>query len=91
MINHAEPLHESWMSKAACIGWPPTWWFPETAVAYEAPETEKAKRICYMCPVRHKCLQWALKHTDQHGIYAGLTPEQRRQVRRHNPTLGGTA
>lgn len=91
MIHHNEPMHETWMSKAACLGHPPTWWFPEGHDAYERPETEKALRICYTCPVRHKCLQWALKHTDQHGIYAGLTPEQRREVRRRNPALGETA
>lgn len=90
MIDHAEPLHETWMSKAACVGQPVTWWFPENAAAYEEADAQKALRICRGCPVRHKCLQWALKHTDQHGIYAGLTPQQRRQVRRLNPTLGGT-
>lgn len=89
MINHSEPLHESWMSDAACIGKPVTWWFPISAAAYEHPNTVRALRICYTCRVRHKCLQWALKHDDQHGIYAGLTPEQRREVRRRNPTLGG--
>jgi WhiB family transcriptional regulator, redox-sensing transcriptional regulator len=89
MINHNEPLHETWMSDAACVGYPVTWWFPETSKDYDHPDTIEATRICKTCPVRHKCLQWALKHTDQHGIYAGLTPQQRREVRRRNPALGG--
>jgi WhiB family transcriptional regulator, redox-sensing transcriptional regulator len=36
-----------------------------------------AKAICAGCPVREACLEWALRLGETHGVWGGLTPEER--------------
>ena len=38
----------------------------------------EARRMCRQCPVRKECLDYALSFpaSDQHGVWAGLTPRQ---------------
>jgi len=40
----------------------------------------KAKKICATCPVREECLEFGL--TEPIGIWGGLTPKERRIVKR---------
>jgi WhiB family redox-sensing transcriptional regulator len=40
-----------------------------------------ARKICSGCVVRQECLEWAIKHED-HGMWGGTTPVERRQIRR---------
>lgn len=45
----------------------------------------RAKASCLTCPVINECLEWALSFdewTDQHGIFGGTTPSERKQLRR---------
>jgi len=37
----------------------------------EANERTEAKNLCYSCPVRAQCLQWALEHRQIWGIWGG--------------------
>jgi hypothetical protein len=39
-----------------------------------------AKRICYRCPVRARCLADALSRDEQEGIWGGLTTDERRDL-----------
>ena len=32
------------------------------------------------CPIRTRCLQEALERDDQHGIWGGLTPNERKAL-----------
>jgi WhiB family redox-sensing transcriptional regulator len=36
-----------------------------------------AKRICRRCPVSALCLDFALRRSEQHGVWGALTPEER--------------
>lgn len=38
---------------------------------------EQAKAVCRRCPVRWECLTYALETRQRHGIWGGLTPEER--------------
>lgn len=40
-----------------------------------------ARTICSRCVVRNECLEWAVKHED-HGMWGGTTPVERRKIRR---------
>lgn len=40
-----------------------------------------AKEVCAGCPVRNLCLDYALDHDEDYGIWGGLTPRERRMVR----------
>lgn len=34
-------------------------------------EKYEAKNLCFSCPVRSECLQWALEHRQIHGVWGG--------------------
>jgi hypothetical protein len=62
-----------WTEKAACAGCPPEWWNRKNTFALE---------ICASCPVKQKCLDHALETPEQHGIWGGMTAEERKRHRR---------
>jgi len=74
---------EDWQVRAACRG-------PQAAVFFPPmlPErrTEKryreakAKEICAECPVVDECLAYALAIREQHGIWGGLSENERRAL-----------
>ena len=76
-------VHETWHLKAACRGpesvlfFPPP--LPERREVREGRET-KAKEICFECPVRRECLEFALRVREHHGIWGGLTEAERRRL-----------
>lgn len=37
-----------------------------------------AQKICEPCPVKGECLKFALDEKIEHGIFGGLTPQQRK-------------
>lgn len=37
----------------------------------EPTEKYEAKNLCFSCPVRQQCLQWALEHRQINGIWGG--------------------
>ena len=45
-------------------------------------EFRRSKEICFECPVREECLQDALVSNMQFGIWGGLTPQERRSLKR---------
>lgn len=45
--------------------------------------TQTARRICAACPVRSKCLTYAVLTGQEAGIWAGTTPSERIEIRRH--------
>jgi WhiB family redox-sensing transcriptional regulator len=42
---------------------------------------ETARQICMECPVMDKCLKVGM--FEEHGIWGGSTPEQRRRIRKY--------
>ena len=67
----------SWTQRAACRGTDTDIFFPAS------PEEEaEALSICATCPVRAQCLEHAIRNRETYGIWGGMTPEQRRRVRR---------
>jgi WhiB family transcriptional regulator, redox-sensing transcriptional regulator len=57
----------------------PDLWFPRNGDWVGA---ERAMAICRICPVRERCLQWALDNGEREGIWGGTTPGGRRQLRK---------
>jgi WhiB family redox-sensing transcriptional regulator len=71
---------ESWAHQGACAQIGGDLWFPERG---DNLASSAAKEICRtVCPVRDKCLAWALEHERNFGIYGGLTVPERRALRR---------
>jgi WhiB family redox-sensing transcriptional regulator len=89
-LDEMDDLHHrylpEWTKRAACAGRDTQDWFPEDrkSVAEEVQSSWLAKRICSTCPVRAECLEQAFVMGDDHGIFGGATPGQRRKVA-HDP------
>ena len=68
-----------WQQQAACRG-------SDTGIFYHLDNERgpsrrrrelQAKQICRGCPVRTECLSWALANREPHGVWGGLSPEER--------------
>lgn len=63
--------------RALCSQMDPELWFPQP---WE--DETPAKLICGRCPVREACLAHALNANEEYGVWGGLSPEERREMRR---------
>ena len=43
-------------------------------------ERDKAKNLCFQCPVRKECLQWALEHRQIWGVWGGREESEIRRT-----------
>jgi WhiB family transcriptional regulator, redox-sensing transcriptional regulator len=85
-ISPTEPEGEhttsDWRHRARCAGTS-----PEAAEGFfafddQAELIEAAKRVCGGCPVIDQCREWAIAHGADHGVWGGLTAEERIAMRR---------
>lgn len=65
-----------WADRALCAEVDPELFFPE-----KGQPVISAKRVCMACEVRAECLEYAIDRGEQHGIWGGLSAEQRRRVK----------
>jgi WhiB family transcriptional regulator, redox-sensing transcriptional regulator len=63
-----------WRTRAACLHADPELFFPEWTTG---PAIDRAKQVCGGCPVRARCLDWALSHGAAFGIWGGRTEAER--------------
>jgi len=67
-------------------------WFPASPTPKVARrEAAMAIATCMACPVRAQCLELSLRHWDvgQHGVWGGLIPADRAELRRRWPGREG--
>lgn len=64
-----------WMTRGLCVNVPPSTFFPSDGVGVEA-----ARKICQDCPVRAECLEHALVHRIDHGVWGGCSERERRRI-----------
>jgi hypothetical protein len=60
-------------------GDPEVWWLDKKDM--DAPSTRMAVRACSQCPARDACLDYALAADERFGVWGGLLPEARRELR----------
>ena len=72
----------------------PDMWFPEpnpngATNHYRVGVAAEAREICSRCPAIKECLEYSLKYTGLHGIWAGLDPSERSKLQdaRRMPTI----
>ena len=78
---------QPWMKEGVCRDYesPDDWYgsgrheprphgFPASA--------RRAVAICKTCPVMAECAEYAIERREVYGIYGGLTPFERREMRR---------
>jgi WhiB family redox-sensing transcriptional regulator len=68
-------------------------WVDEALCAQTDPEAfhptkgrpgREAKAVCGRCPVKADCLDHALAHHEESGIWGGMSPRERRKLAAHN-------
>ena len=68
-------MDNDWMARGNCRFEPPATFFPSDGVGVEV-----AKRICETCSVKEPCLEYALAHRIDHGVWGGTSERQRRRI-----------
>lgn len=71
-----------WKSAAACGSADPDLFFPVPPSGHHQAQVAKAKALCADCPVRGQCLDYAVQTSQRHGIWGGMTEEERYRVLR---------
>jgi WhiB family redox-sensing transcriptional regulator len=74
---------DGWQVRAACRGPHASVFFPPTQFERKDERIlreERAKAICFACPVREPCLAYALRIREPHGIWGGLNEVERRSL-----------
>lgn len=80
ILSMFEYRYEEWMESSACRTYHPDDWFWDTNTTLATKHAVRA--ICKACPVVTQCLEYALRTGTTEGIYGGLTPSQRNDLRR---------
>lgn len=65
----------AWMARGNCRLYPPATFFPSDGVG-----VDKARKICAGCPVTEPCLEYALAHRIDHGVWGGCSERERRRI-----------
>ncbi|HXN60977.1 MAG TPA: WhiB family transcriptional regulator [Acidimicrobiales bacterium] len=63
-----------WRQQAACKG------DVDRFFSRDAVDLARARRMCAGCPVRDECFEYAMSHPNLQGVWAGLTPRERREL-----------
>lgn len=71
-----------WHEKAACRDKDPELFFPAGNASAAYRQIEKAKSICNECNVSAVCLRYALRHSQDFGVWGGLSEDERRSLKR---------
>lgn len=66
-----------WSSSAACGSAEPDLFFPVSASASNLTQVTEAKALCGICLIRRECLDFAVRTRQMHGIWGGMTEEER--------------
>jgi WhiB family redox-sensing transcriptional regulator len=72
---HSEGAATAWMVDGNCRLYPPATFFPSDGVG-----VDKARKICNGCPVSDPCLEYALEHRIDHGVWGGCSERERRRI-----------
>ncbi len=83
-----------WQDKAKCKETDPEAFFVGDIVDSATRRnlaTAEATKVCGACAVKLECLEYALKTSQEHGIWGGLTTKERNKLKRaaRHPTQSG--
>ena len=70
----------SWYAYAACVGKNPELFFPIGTSGPALMQLKQAKAVCGGCPVQSVCLEWAVLAGIDHGVWGGLSEDERRAI-----------
>jgi WhiB family transcriptional regulator, redox-sensing transcriptional regulator len=67
-----------WTERAECRESDPELFFPLTTSGPSVYQTDQARAVCVRCAVRAQCLAWSLTNNITHGVWGGLSEQERR-------------
>jgi WhiB family redox-sensing transcriptional regulator len=70
-------MDSEWMTRGKCRELDPALFFPSDGVGVQV-----AQRTCAECPVKAECLEYALDHRIDHGVWGGASERERRRLLR---------
>lgn len=71
----------NWHDQGRCKTNPEVFYAPDAKDMAEFHRRNKeAKKICAWCPVRAQCLKYALDAEEEHGVWGGTTPAERKRI-----------
>ncbi|CAN5676479.1 hypothetical protein BH24ACT11_BH24ACT11_20490 [soil metagenome] len=83
LLNRTEgALPVDWRHRSACLDEDPELFFPIGNTGPALSQIEEAKAVCRRCTVREQCLAWALESGQDHGVWGGLSEDERRALKR---------
>jgi WhiB family redox-sensing transcriptional regulator len=71
-----------WRMRSACREEDPELFFPVGNTGPALLQIEEAKAVCRRCPVMEQCLTWALATSEDHGVWGGMSEDERRAMKR---------
>jgi WhiB family redox-sensing transcriptional regulator len=78
-LTSARPVAaQDWRLRAACRFTDPDLFFPVSNAGHSVDQVTAAKVVCAACPVLAECLAFALRTRQAHGIWGGMTEDERR-------------
>jgi WhiB family redox-sensing transcriptional regulator len=79
-VGRRKTAVENWRVIAACQFIDPELFFPISTAGKSLEQVVEAKQVCARCLVQAECLTFAQQTGQVHGIWGGLTEEERIQV-----------
>ena len=70
-------IEGNWRVRAACQSTDPDLFFPASSTGKSLEQAAEARAVCAHCLVRRQCLAFALRTRQAHGIWGGLTGDER--------------
>jgi WhiB family transcriptional regulator, redox-sensing transcriptional regulator len=70
-----------WWERAACHAENAELFFPVSGVGPALSQVAKAKAVCAGCRVRQQCLDYAMRTHQAHGVWGGMSEEERASLR----------
>ena len=81
-LPRADTDPDLWRESAACRYMDPELFFPLSSTGRGAADAQRAKAICAGCPVRQRCLAFALATGQEFGIWGGYDEAELRALHR---------
>lgn len=72
----------TWRNEAVCKDTDPELFFPVGTTGQALLQIDRAKEVCDECPVKVRCLDFAIETNQDSGIWGGTSEEERRDIRR---------
>ncbi|WP_432040953.1 WhiB family transcriptional regulator [Streptomyces chartreusis] len=75
-------VNTNWRAQSACQDEDPELFFPIGNTGPALLQIEEAKSVCRRCPVLETCGNWALESGEAHGVWGGMSEDDRRRIKR---------